>query len=583
MTARLVLRVAQALAFVALLGSPWGGAAEPIGTPPERGTTESAADVGPESGVQSVPDLGPWTGGDAMAAELRTPRSALETFFEAGAGGRYEQAAGVLNLSDLPMIERVARGTELAEKLYFVLDRRLDVDWRDVPDRPDGARDVSAALLEDEARAAPAPRHNLRVGEIPGEKVPVEIRLERIQPADTPPVWLIARSTVRSIDVLYERHGPGWLDRNAPAWALTRFGAAPVWQWVGFTLLVLFSVGTGVGLQRLGLRWLASSKRRRIRGLVGDVARPLVVLASVSVLWLSTTTLLSLSGPPGRWVGTALTALFVIAITWLAINTVNSLSEFVVEQRLHGMAKSDETRARLHLTNLSVARRTIVFAVLLIGFAVALAQFDAFRTVGASLLASAGVAGIILGLAAQSSLSNVMAGIQIALTQLIRIGDAVYFEENWGTIEDITYTYVIIRTWDLRRIAVPNLHIISHPLENWEMTHPNIILPVVLHVDYRTPVDVLRRRYIEVLETAEGWDRVQAPRLQVIDATEDTLQVRVLCSAKDASTAWDLHCYVREELVGFLRDWDGGRYLPRSRVNLEGATALEIGSAPTAS
>ncbi|TVR98055.1 MAG: hypothetical protein EA416_00305 [Trueperaceae bacterium] len=561
MNAPLLLQLARLLACAAILGSLWA-AAQP--------------DVAPSrhADIEGVSDLRPWTSGNVLAAKLRTPRSALEMFLEAGKDGRFDEAAGVLNLSDLSMSHRRERGPDLAEKLYFVLDRRLGVDWSEVPDRPDGARDMSAAFADNEALTAPAPRTNLRVGEISGDTAPVEIRLERIQPSDMPPVWLIARSTVRSIDALYEKHGPGWIERNAPSWALTRFGAAPVWQWLGFVLLVLFSFGVGMGIQRLVLRVLANSDREQLRGLVSDVARPLAVLTNVSVLWLTSTTLLSLPGAPGRWIATTLTALFVVAITWLAMNAANVLSEYIAQHWLGGWSESDGKEAQRRRTNLSVARRTIVFAVLLIGLAIAMAQFEGFRTVGASLLASAGVAGIILGVAAQGSLSNIMAGIQIALTRLIQIGDTVYFQESWGTVEDITYTYVIIRTWDQRRIAVPNHHIISTPLENWAMIHTNMIMPVVLHVDYRTPIDVLRRRYEEVLEAAEGWDRVQAPRLQVIDANEDTLQIRVLCSAGDAFTAWDLHCRVREELVAFLRDWDDGRYLPRSRVRIEGEGAL---------
>lgn len=561
MNARLILWVARFLACAVILGSAWA-AAEPNVAPSEH------------AGVEPASDLRPWTSGDVFAANLRTPRSALETFLEAGKDGRFDDAAGVLNLSDLSMSDRRERGPDLAQKLHFVLNRRLGVDWREIPDRPDGARDMSAAFAEDEALTAPVPRNNLRVGEISGATAPVEIRLERVQPSDMPPVWLIARSTVRSIDVLYERHGPGWIERNAPAWALTRLGAAPVWQWLGFVLLVLLSIAIGMGLQRLVLRWLASSKRQHIRGLVSHAARPLAVLTTVSILWLTSTTLLSLAGAPGRWISTTLTAMFVVAITWLAMNTANVLSEYIVQHWLGGWAESDGKVAQRRRTNLSVARRAIVFAVLLVGVAIAMAQFEAFRTVGASLLASAGVAGIILGVAAQGSLSNVMAGIQIALTQLIQIGDTVYFEESWGTVEDITYTYVIIRTWDQRRIAVPNHHVISNPLENWAMINTNMIRTVVLHVDYRTPIDVLRQRYVEVLEATEAWDRVQAPRLQVIDANDDTLQVRMLCSAKDAFTAWDLHCHVREELVAFLRDWDDGRYLPRSRVRIEGEGAL---------
>ena len=569
MDARPILRLAHVLACVAVFASPWAGAAEPTSTPSGS------------AGVVLATDLGPWTGGVDLAARLRTPRSALETFLEAGEVGRFELAAGVLNLSDLPVAVRGDTGPDLAAKLHFVLDDRLNVDWRELPDRPDGARDAAAASVEEAVAVAPVARHNLRVGEISGGTAPVEIRLERVRSADGPPVWLIARSTVRSIDVLYELHGPGWIERNAPGWALTRFGAAPVWQWLGFALLVALSVAIGIGVRRLLRWWLATSERPRVRDLVRQTARPLAALAGVSFLWLTSSTLLSLSGAPGRWVSTSLTALFVVAVTWLAKNGADSLAEFVVQKWLGGWGESDGKGAQRVRTNLTVARRTIVFVVLLVGLAIALAQFAAFRTVGASLLASAGVAGIILGVAAQGSLSSVVAGIQIAMTKLIRIGDAVFFEEHWSTVEDITYTYVVLRTWDERRIAVPNRYVISHPLQNWAMTEPNMILPVILHVDYRTPIDVLRRRYVEVLEATEEWDRVQEPKLQVIDATEETLQVRVLCSAKDASTAWNLHCHVREVLVAFLRDWDDGRFLPRRRMRIEGEGALADGGGPT--
>ena len=529
-------------------------------------TAPAAASV-----AEPAPSLAPWTTGEAAAAALRTPRSALETFLRAGEAERLWEAAGVLNLSDLPVSERRDRGLELARMLHFVIDRRLDIDWRDVPDRSDGARDVAALFAADgESTAAPAPRHNLLVGQISGDRAPVEIRLERVQPPDMPPVWLIARSTVRSIDMLYDRHGPAWLERTAPAWVLERLGTNDAWQWLGFVVLVVLSIAVGNGVQRLVGRWMVTSPRRRIRGLASEVARPLTFLVTVSVLWVATTTLLTLTGPLSRWVGTALAALQVIAITWLGMSAINYLSEYVARQQVDRLALSDEVRARRQLTYLSVARRVFIFLVLVLGLGVVLAQFAVFRTLGTSLLASAGVAGIVLGIAAQGSLANVMAGIQIALTQLVRIGDAVYFDGQWGTIEDITYTFVVIRTWDQRRIAVPNRHIIAHPIENWEMNNPAMIMPVILHVDYRTPVEELRRRYAEILEAAPDWDRVQEPSLQVVDAKEDVLVVRALCSAKDAATAWRLHCHLREELVAFVRDWDRGRYLPRSRVKLEG-------------
>jgi small-conductance mechanosensitive channel len=554
---RRAARLIGVMAACAVLLAASAGAAGV--TPPDAASAEPA------------PSLTPWTTGEATAAALRTPRAALEVFLRAGEAERYWEAAGVLNLSDLPVSDRRDRGLALARMLHFVIDRRLDIDWRDLPDRPDGARDVAVGFAADGAStAAPAPRHNLLVGQISGDRAPVEIRLERVQPPDMPPVWLIARSTVRSIDMLYDRHGPAWLERTVPAWVLERLGTHDAWQWLGFVVLVVLSMAVGNGVQRLVARWMATSPRRRIRGLASEVARPLTFLVTVSVLWVATTTLLTLTGPLSRWVGTALAALQVIAVTWLGMSAINYLSEYVARQQVDRLALSDEVGARRQLTYLSVARRVFIFLVLILGLGVVLAQFAVFRTLGTSLLASAGVAGIVLGIAAQGSLANIMAGIQIALTQLVRIGDAVYFEGQWGTIEDITYTFVVIRTWDQRRIAVPNRHIIAHPIENWEMTNANMILPVMLHVDYRTPVDELRRHYAEILEAAPDWDRVQEPNLQVVDAKEDVLVVRALCSAADAATAWKLHCHLREELVAFVRDWDGGRYLPRSRVKLEG-------------
>ncbi len=515
--------------------------------------------------MEPAPELHAWTM-PARAVALRTPRSAFETFLVAGSAGRFGEAATVLNLSDLDDDVRQRRSADLAQRLYIVIDRRLAVDWRALPDRSDGARDHPAGS---EADVAPTPRNNVLIGEIGGVLAPVEVRLERLEPDGTPPVWVIARSTVRSIDALYERHGPGWLERIIPAWAVGAVGPAVVWQWIGFLALVAVSVGVGNLIRRMVQRWLATSERRRIRGLADEVGRPLVLLASVLVLWLASSTLLTLTGPPSRIVSAFMAAVLVGAATWLVMSVINYLSEYVARQRFDEMAESDAMTARRHLTNLSVFRRLFIILVLLLGIGLALAQFDALRTLGTSLLASAGAAGIVLGIAAQGSLSNIMAGIQIALTRLVRIGDAVYFDDQWGSIEDITYTFVIIRTWDQRRIAVPNRYLIANPIENWEMTNPNMIMPVLLHVDYRTPVEALRRRYVELLEAAADWDREQPPSLQVVAANEDVIQVRVLCSAKDAATAWNLHCYLREELVAFLRGWDGGRYLPRSRVVIE--------------
>lgn len=539
---------------------------------PGRVAAQEGTAAGDGAFAYPVEDLGPWLASESTAERLRTPNAALERFLAAGDAERYEDAARVLNLADLEPSERRERGPELARRLHFVMVRRVEIDWRSLPDRPDGANDLPRLLAADgdAAGGAPAPRRNLLVGLVEGAGRDVEIRLERVDPPDLPPVWLVARSTVDEIDALYERYGPGRLERLVPEWALASYGGAPVWQWVAFLVLVGLSIGVGVLLQRLAARFMRGSERRWMRGLASEVARPFALLAATLVLWLATSTLLTLSGPLTRFFVTALPIVVIVALTWLGMNTINFSSEYVGKRHVDSVAERDEVRARRDLTYLSVARRAFVFVVLLLGLGVLLAQFSALRSLGASLLASAGVAGIVLGIAAQGSLANVMAGVQIALTQLVRIGDTVYFDGEWSYVEDITYTFVILRTWDQRRIAVPNKHVIANPLENWEMTSSHLVMPVVLLVDYRTPLDELRRRYQEVLEAAEEWDREAGPNLQVTGVEEDVMSVRVLCSAKDATSAWNLHCRLREELLAFLRDLEGGRYLPRRRVRIEG-------------
>jgi small-conductance mechanosensitive channel len=510
-------------------------------------------------------------GGDLDLARLRTPQGALETFYAAGDAERYEEAAQVLNLADLPADERDATAAELAEKLHFVLARELEVDWRALPDRPNGAIDVPASSGLDrdgvEPRGAPAPRRNLLVGTVAGNGPPVEVRLERVTAQDLPPVWLIARSTVAHVDALYERYGPSWLERAAPGWLLDTLGDALLWRWLAVGLLMAASAGVGILLQRLAARLMRTSDRTWLRGLASEVDAPLATLASIATFWLAYTVL---PGPPRQWAAAILTVLVVAGLTWLGTSVVDFFSEYIGKRHVDLVAHHDNRRARRRLTYLSVARRAFVVVVIVIGAGVALAQFGTLRTLGTSLLASAGVAGILVGIAAQGPLSNLIAGVQIALTQLVQIGDTVFYKDDYAYVEDVTYTFVVLRTWDQRRIAVPNRHVISHPLENWEMTSSHLVMPLVLYVDFRTPIDELRQRYVDLLEATEDWDREQPAILQVVELKDDVIGLQAWCSAADPDVAWRLACHLREELMAFLREWEDGRYLPRRRMMVEG-------------
>jgi small-conductance mechanosensitive channel len=193
--------------------------------------------------------------------------------------------------------------------------------------------------------------------------------------------------------------------------------------------------------------------------------------------------------------------------------------------------------------------------------------FDSVRQFGASILASAGIAGIVIGFAAQRSIATLLAGFQIALTQPIRVDDVVIVENEWGRIEDITLTYVVVKVWDLRRLVVPINYFIEQPFQNWTRRSADILATVFLYVDYTIPVDALRGELTRILGASRYWDG-KVNVLQVTDAKEHTLEIRALASAADASLAWDLRCEIREQLVAFVQRRHP-ESLPRVRAAFE--------------
>jgi small-conductance mechanosensitive channel len=190
--------------------------------------------------------------------------------------------------------------------------------------------------------------------------------------------------------------------------------------------------------------------------------------------------------------------------------------------------------------------------VTVIAVASMLFTFPAMRTVGASVLASAGIIGIVAGVAAQATLANLFAGLQIAFGDMVRIGDTVVVDGEWGVVEEITLTFLSVRTWDERRITMPVSYFTSKPFENWSRGDPRMTGTVFFHLDHATPVDAMRKRLLEILEQAAEWDR-RAWGLVVIDTTPTTIQVRALVTAKDADDIFTLRCIVREQLVDWLR------------------------------
>ncbi|HCX24398.1 MAG: mechanosensitive ion channel protein MscS [Flammeovirgaceae bacterium] len=233
----------------------------------------------------------------------------------------------------------------------------------------------------------------------------------------------------------------------------------------------------------------------------------------------------------------------------------------------YNIDKEDNRKERKIITQLNFMKRVVIVSLVMLGLAVILLSFEEGRKYGQTLLTSAGVASIIIGLAAQKSIANFFAGIQIAFTQPIKIDDAVVVEGEWGWIEEINLTYVVVRIWDWRRLILPITYFIEKPFQNWTRNKGEIIGTVFLHLDYRTPIEPLRAKLSEILKAETKWDG-NVDNLQVVDTKEYTVVVRALMSAKNSPTAWDLRCSVREKLINFLQK-EYPESLPVQRIQMD--------------
>ena len=249
---------------------------------------------------------------------------------------------------------------------------------------------------------------------------------------------------------------------------------------------------------------------------------------------------------------------------WLLFQLVDVAAALIL--RRYPMASGDNLQARAVHTQVMVLQKVANTIVVVFTVASMLMVFESARRFGASLLASAGIAGIVVGLAAQRSIATLLAGFQIALTQPIRVDDVVIVEGEWGQVEDITLTYVVVRIWDQRRLIVPMTYFIDTPFQNWTRTSADILGTVFVHVDYTMPIETLRAELTRILGASPYWDgRVNV--LQVTDARERTLEIRALASAASASLAWELRCEIREKLVQFIQQHEPAG-LPQVRATL---------------
>jgi small-conductance mechanosensitive channel len=256
---------------------------------------------------------------------------------------------------------------------------------------------------------------------------------------------------------------------------------------------------------------------------------------------------------------------FIGLVSLLLVKTVYILDEYIVSR--FNIDVKDNLKARKIHTQLNVLKRIVIIIVCILALGTMLMTFEKVRQLGTTILASAGIVGIVVGMAAQRTIGTFIAGLQIAFTQPIRIDDVVIVENEWGRIEEITLTYVVVRIWDLRRLIVPITYFIEKPFQNWTRVTADLLGTVYIYVDYTVPIEAVKAELQKILKDSKLWDG-KVCVLQVTNTSEHTLELRALMSAPDASTAWNLRCHVREKIIEFIQK-NFPESLPKLRTSFQ--------------
>ncbi|MFV8226030.1 mechanosensitive ion channel family protein [Christiangramia aquimixticola] len=255
----------------------------------------------------------------------------------------------------------------------------------------------------------------------------------------------------------------------------------------------------------------------------------------------------------------------IFSIAWFLIVFFKVFKKRMLKK--YDVGSEDNLKARKVYTQYMILENIIIFIIVVLALGIALMSFESIRSVGVSVLTSAGIAGIIIGLAAQKAIATLLAGIQIAITQPIRVDDVVIVEGEWGWIEEINLTYIVVRIWDKRRLVVPTTYFIEKTFQNWTRNSADILGTIFIYADYGLPINAVREELTRLLNSTNLWDG-NVNVLQVTNTSEKTVELRALVSARNSPTAWDLRVFLREKLLQFIQE-KYPEHLPKSRVSIE--------------
>ncbi|WP_299235322.1 mechanosensitive ion channel domain-containing protein [uncultured Halomonas sp.] len=516
--------------------------------------------AGPVPVQSSQHEDGPWFTLETLNSGLgeppekvrrQTPREALRSFLTLSGKGDFEAAAHLLNLTELPAQEQATRGSELARQLASVLQRG---DWLQ-PSDLSSRRDAMVEDMSGKHPLAGQARRNLLLTSLEADGESHAIRIARYQAGDQEPVWLITPDTLAFIPVLYKAYGPSWLERHIPEPFQRSLGMLRLWEWLAIPLFLTLIGLLGWAVYRLTSAmagWLpAGSLAKRF---VARVPVPVTFIAMSLMAQVLLGTVVSFSG-----VATAgFRILLIVIMAWgMGLAALRLVDAFLQRMTQRLVGEIDDTRHRDErklLTSLYALRRGIILITVIAVTVYILAEINLFGTLGLSLLASASVLTVLVGIAGQAVLGNILSSFQLSLAKPIRMGDLVVFEGQWCYVEGIFYTFIRLRGWDERRLIVPVKHFVSQPFYNLSAKDARLYRQLALTLHISADIECLRQRFQELAEQEP--DVIEPDKLccYATAQNEATIEVRCYMMTREPMGGWVAEARLREKLLAFIRD-----------------------------
>ncbi|MGP9688939.1 mechanosensitive ion channel family protein [Psychrobacter sp. AOP22-C1-C5] len=507
---------------------------------------------------------------------LSTPLATLEFFQSAVMKQQYDLAVYALNMNLIEEEVQRSRSIELTKRLDFLLSEKKLYVFDDLPDRPDGL--VEPPLGNDSSVTGIA-RRSIQLGYIDYRERRVPIYLQRVRVENNPSIWVFSAQTVGNIDNLYEQYHPAEFERYLPTWSKLKFFGIALWEFFALTIFFLFTMGLGwllsKGTEKLISRYIDDEKYSMYVGSsngVADLVSKLTVPLTFTISFLLVFTLVSGGFPYLDAVAPSIRPLIWIVLVfstmWLGIRIINFFANRYQNMQIENLAEEHFDKERRRRTYVSIFRRVFIFVMILGSIWMGLSEFTNMEGLGRTLLTSAGIASVVLGIAAQPILGNIIAGVQVAVTQPVRIGDTVMMEGDWTTIEDLRYTYAVLKTWDERRLIVPMRLLITEIVENWSHTETHQTSVVYLYVDYGADIDAIREKFIALVKANDLWDGDTDPEMVTVSLSENTIKLRGSMASDGPMSAFYLECQVREKMLHYLYH-EQKAYLPAERLILK--------------